>query len=551
MSLLQEWLSSPIIAERDKRLINNLSEFDRKEQFQQHVDFGTGGIRNKMGLGPNRLNPYTIARISYGVGKTLLNQTQQPLVVIGYDTRHHSQTFARVTANTLTELGIKVCLFKNHGPTPVLSFAVRQLNAHLGIMITASHNPPMYNGYKIYDANGCQLVPHQALAFQRTMANLPNLIPIGKGNPSLLQLVGETVETAYLKMVMGGISDHVGPPLKVAFTSLHGAGYQMAKAVIQGSGHTILPVEKECIPDGHFTHIKSSNPEDNESYEGIKELFHQSPYDLGFLTDPDADRLGVIVHHHGELVALTGNQVGAIIMHDIVSNQKTIPQGFIASTIVSSDLAKKIAKQANFNVYETLTGFKYIGEQIGLRPNETFVFGYEESFGFLLNDAVRDKDAFQPMVRLLAIAAQAKKRQQSLIDLLQACYQTYGYYEDVLLTKTLEGDTGIQAIKRYVTNMANYPLGPFLDHDIIRIENYMTGIAIDRKGKEPLRLEKSDVIKFFFKEGGWIVFRPSGTEPKLKIYISLTDHNPSTLKHRFKALIRVLKNDLDSIRITA
>jgi len=544
MNLLKEWLSSAIISEHDKNLIQALSSSDQHEQFLRHVDFGTGGIRSKMGLGPNRLNPYTITRISYGVGQTLLNQVQYPVVVIGYDTRNHSQAFAQVTANTLTELGIKVCLFHSYGPTPVLSYAIRQLKAHLGIMITASHNPPIYNGYKIYDENGCQLVPHQALPFQQAMAKLPNLVPMAKGNPSLLQLVSKQIETAYLNMVMEGMSDKPVHPLKVAFTALHGTGYQMAKAVIEGLGHTMLPVEQECIADGNFTHVKSSNPEDPEAYEGIKKLLKQTPYDIGFLTDPDADRLGVIVHHRGELIALTGNQVGAIIMHDIISNQKPIIQGFIATTIVSSDLAKKIAKQAKLKVYETLTGFKYIGEQIALHPKETFVFGYEESFGFLLNDAVRDKDAFQPMAKLLAIASKAQSQGLTLIDLLQTCYETYGYYQDTLLTKTLEGESGLKAIQKYVTNMAQLPLGAFLDHQVIRIENYITGIAFDSNGQERLELEKSEVVKFFLKEGGWIVFRPSGTEPKLKIYVSLNDANSNNLVRRFNKLIQKLQETL-------
>ena len=262
------------------------------------------------------------------------------------------------------------------------------------------------------------------------------------------------------------------------------------------------------------------------------------------MTDPDADRLGVIVHHRGELIALTGNQVGAIIMHDIISNQKPIIQGFIATTIVSSDLAKKIAKQAKLKVYETLTGFKYIGEQIALHPKETFVFGYEESFGFLLNDAVRDKDAFQPMAKLLAIASKAQSQGLTLIDLLQTCYETYGYYQDTLLTKTLEGESGLKAIQKYVTNMAQLPLGAFLDHQVIRIENYITGIAFDSNGQERLELEKSEVVKFFLKEGGWIVFRPSGTEPKLKIYVSLNDANSNNLVRRFNKLIQKLQETL-------
>lgn len=549
MSLLQAWLSSDIIAESDKRLINNLSEDDRSEQFQQHVDFGTGGIRNKMGLGPNRLNIYTIARICFGVGKTLLAQGLKPTVVIAYDTRNHSEEFGRVSANILSAMGVQVYLFDQPVPTPLLSFATRFLNAQLGIMITASHNPPIYNGYKLYDANGCQLVPHQALAFQRTIAQLPNLVPLSQGNRDFIHPVDPMVEKAYVNMVLECAKGHVKIPLKVAYSSLHGTGYPLAKAVIEGLAYTMVPVVKECLPDGNFTHVKSSNPEDMSSYIGIQQQFTQQPFDIGFLTDPDADRLGVLVHHHGQLIPLTGNQVGAIIMHDIVNHQTPIKDGFVASTIVSSDLAKVIAKQAKYQVYETLTGFKYIGEQIALHPMEKFVFGYEESFGFLLNEAVRDKDAFQPMARLLAIVSRAKSINQTLVDLLEDCYRLYGYYQDVLLTKTLEGSAGLKLIQGYVSRMANYSLGVFLDQHLVRIENYMTGLAIDAKGQTPLTLEKSDVIKFFLAEGGWIVFRPSGTEPKLKIYMSLTDASLEKLKARFNHLQQALQQSLDAMSI--
>jgi phosphoglucomutase len=549
MSLFQEWLSSPIIAERDKSLINNLSEDDRQEQFQQHVDFGTGGIRNKMGLGPNRLNIYTVARICFGVGKTLLTQGLKPTVVIAYDTRNHSEEFGQVSANILSAMGVQVYLFPQPVPTPLLSFATRFLKAQLGIMITASHNPPIYNGYKLYDANGCQLVPHQALAFQRTIAQLPNLVPLSQGNQDLIKPVGPMVETAYLKMVLESAKGHVKLPLNVAYSSLHGTGYSLAKAVIENLHYTMMPVVKECIPDGNFTDVKSSNPEDMSAYIGMKQQFNQQPFDIGFLTDPDADRLGVMVHHHGQLIPLTGNQVGAIIMHDIVHHQIHIKDGFVASTIVSSDLAKVIAKAANYKVYETLTGFKYIGEQIALHAEEKFVFGYEESFGFLLNEAVRDKDAFQPMARLLAIVSRAKSFNKTLVDLLEDCYRQYGYYQDVLLTKTLEGSAGLRAIQGYVDRMANYPLGVFLDQHIVRIENYITGLAIDAHGQTRLTLEKSDVIKFFLAEGGWLVFRPSGTEPKLKIYMSLTDASLEHLKTRFNHLQLALQQSLDAISI--
>jgi len=546
MMLLNAWLMSSIVSENDKSSIRMLTTQQQKENFSSHLDFGTGGIRNKLGLGSYRLNSYTIARISYGVGQTLLQQHQKPSVVIGYDTRNYSEAFAKITANTLSELGIVVFLFKTHQPTPLISFATNYLKAHLGIMITASHNPPIYNGYKIYDNHGCQLVPHQAVAYQKTIATLPDLIPIVEGKEKLINFLDHSVSDAYLKTILSEFKNPPSVSLNVGYSSLHGTGYLLASSIIRHLGHTLIPVEQECLPDGDFTYVKSSNPEDIEAFIGIKHLWKKTPFDLGFVTDPDADRLGVIVQHHHQLVTLTGNQIGAIMMHDIVLHHKKPNKGFIATTIVSSDLAKIIAKKAKYKVYQTLTGFKYIGELIALHPEETFVFGYEESYGFLLNTAVRDKDAFQAMVRLTTIAEKAKSQGLTLVDLLENCYQTYGYFQDTLITKTFEGTDGPKAIQSFVEKMAKTPLGLFLDHHIIRIENYIHGFSFDHHGSKPLALERSDVIKYFLKEGGWIVFRPSGTEPKLKIYLSLTDPNPRHLQQRFTKLTQALEQSLSS-----
>jgi phosphoglucomutase len=534
MNLLEAWLNSPYVSASDKTKIQQLPKDMVEEHFLQHIDFGTGGIRGKMGLGPNRLNPYTVARIAEGIGEVLVNQRSKNIVAISYDTRLNAIAFAQIVAKVLSNKGIQVYLSNEFLPTPLLSFATRYFKANLGIMITASHNPSDDNGIKLYDQEGCQLVPSQAKEFQVSMERIPAIVPLPTGNQDHVVSFGQAVIDAYQKLVLQ-LVDHHHPqaPLLVAFTSLQGTGFKIAKPLIEALGHHYLPVDKECIPDGRFQYVTSSNPEDPAAYLGIEGLYQTSPFDIGFLTDPDADRLGVVVSHQGKLTRLTGNQVGAILIHHLGQNTSQIKSSYVASTIVSSDLGKKIAKSYGLDVVETLTGFKYIGEQIAIRKSQNFLFGYEESFGFLIRDFVRDKDAFQPLVVLLDLVIQLKKNNQSLVDYLEQIHQTYGYYQDSLLTKTIRGSKGIQIMQEFVRSVANTPLGRFGNLTINRIENYQLGIVRDANGDKPLTLEKSDVIKFHFQEGGWVVFRPSGTEPKLKIYLSLTSKNPQSLSTMF------------------
>jgi phosphoglucomutase len=320
--------------------------------------------------------------------------------------------------------------------------------------------------------------------------------------------------------------------LKVAYTSLHGTGYEFAKKIIQ-KYHEFIEVPLECTPDGNFSNIKSSNPEDEKSYMGLQKIFVKNPFDIGFATDPDADRLGALVNHRGNLVSLTGNQVGALLTNYLIKhrNQKN---GYICSTIVSSDLAKEIARKNNIEVIETLTGFKYIGEQIDINKNKLFLFGYEESFGFLLNSKVRDKDAFQPIPILLEYVVKLKTEGKTLIDELEALYKNYGYYHEELITYTFEGIEGSNQINKTIQKFSLINLGFFHGLNISEIENYQTLKKTTFNSIETLSLEQSDVIKFRFKEGGWVVFRPSGTEPKLKIYLSLKGSNKEEITLRFK-----------------
>jgi phosphoglucomutase len=528
--LFKTWKNSQlIISTNDMKLLNNFSESYIYDSFHSHVTFGTGGIRAKMGLGSSLLNTYTITRITQGL-VNYLKSYHKSKVVIGYDTRNNSRYFNQIVTTVLRSNGIEVFGFKTFIPTPLLSFATQYLKADLGIMITASHNPPEYNGYKIYDENGCQLVPHQAKPIETFINQLPDLIPVPHKllEPSYV----DNVLLNYQQMLMQISSLNSSLNLKVGYSSLHGTGYALSKFVIESLKHTFIPVEIECKPDGNFTYVKSSNPEEPKSFLGLQNQFELSSYDIAFATDPDADRLGVLINHHGKLISLTGNQVGAIIIYYLIHN-KHKNKGFVASTIVSSDLAKNIAKKAGLIVIESLTGFKYIGEQIHLRKGEPFVFGYEESFGFLLDSSVRDKDAFQPMVLLLEIASLAKTQNLTLVDYLQTIFDEFSYYEDELITFTFDGIQGMQKIKSTVDKMATQNLSKFLNMNIIKIENYQTLKKETPNGIENLILEKSDVIKYFFKEGGWVVFRPSGTEPKLKIYISLSGNDKDEVKNRF------------------
>jgi phosphoglucomutase len=529
-SLFNIWKNSQlIISNSDIKLLSTFSESYIRDYFHSHVTFGTGGIRAKMGLGSNLLNIYTITRITQGLAD-YLKSFKKSKVVIGYDTRKNSEYFTQIVTTVLKNNGIKVYGFKSFIPTPLLSFATQSLKADLGIMITASHNPPEYNGYKIYDENGCQLVPHQARPIETFINQLPDLIPVPDKFFETIY-VDNTIDS-YQSMLSHISTFKSSLNLKVGYSSLHGTGYALSKFVIESQKHTFIPVENECQPDGNFTFVESSNPEDPKAFKGLQKLFERRPYDLAFATDPDADRLGVLVNHRGKLIALTGNQVGAIIVHYLI-HKKHRNKGFVASTIVSSDLAKHIARKAGLNVVESLTGFKYVGEQIHIRKNEPFVFGYEESFGFLLNPSVRDKDAFQPMVILLEIASIGKDQNLTLIDYLETIFDEFGYYEDELLTFTFEGIEGMKRIKSTVDKMANQGLGKYLNMTISTVENYQTLKKLTPQGIEKLALESSDVVKYFFKEGGWVVFRPSGTEPKLKIYLSLSGKDKQEVKYRF------------------
>lgn len=529
-NLFNIWMKSQsIISKLDLNQMNTFSSNYIKDNFYNQVSFGTGGIRAKMGLGSNLLNIYTITRITQGLANYLKSKHKLK-VVIGHDTRNNSYFFNQVVTTVLMNNGIQVYGFKDFVPTPLLSFATQYLKADLGIMITASHNPPEYNGYKIYDANGCQLVPHLAKPIESFINQLPDLIPVPSSilEPNYV----DYVINHYQNMLNNLSHDQNKLKLDVGYSSLHGTGYALSKYVIEKLGHNFIPVDMECKPDGNFTHVKSSNPEDPKAFEGLINQFKEKHYDIAFATDPDADRLGVLVNHNGNLISLTGNQVGAIITHYLI-HKKLKNKGFVASTIVSSDLAKHIARKAGIRVTESLTGFKYIGEQIQLNKGENFIFGYEESFGFLLDPSVRDKDAFQPIAILLEITSLLKTQTSTLMDYLETIFEEYGYYEDELITFTFEGVEGMQKIKSTVDKMPNQQLGKYLNMTIESIENYQTLTKLTSQGVSTLTLEKSDVVKYFFKEGGWVVFRPSGTEPKLKIYISLSGKDKQEVKKRF------------------
>jgi phosphoglucomutase len=539
--IFNSWKNSKsIISNSDIQIMTTLSLDYIKNNFDTHLYFGTGGIRAKMGFGSNLLNVYTITRITQGLANYLKAKNKFK-VVVGYDTRNNSNYFSKLVTTVFINNGIKVFGFKSFIPTPLLSFVTQHLKADIGIMITASHNPPEYNGYKIYDENGCQLVPNQAKPIEVFINELPDLIPIPFKllKPTYVDCTSDVYRSILKKLS----EDKSIFKLKVGYSSLNGTGYELSKFVIESLKHTFFPVKTECNPDGNFTNIKSSNPEDPKAFEGLENQFMLSPYDIAFATDPDADRLGVLVNHNKKLVALTGNQLGAIITHYLIY-KKLKTTGYIASTIVSSDLAKEIAKKAGLKVVESLTGFKYIGEQIHLNKHENFVFGYEESFGFLLDKSVRDKDAFQAMVILLEIASLFKKDSLTLVDYLELIFKEYGYYEDDLITFTFEGVEGKHRIKSTVDKMTKQQLGKYLNMTIISIENYQNLTKFSFSGISQLNLEKSDVVKYFFKEGGWVVFRPSGTEPKLKIYISLSGVDKKEVKERFNSFKTLLLSSL-------
>lgn len=517
---------------------------DKKEiedRFYKDLEFGTGGLRGIMGAGANRMNKYTVGKATKGLCEYLKNEfAGEKSVVIAYDSRNNSKAFAECAAEVLCYNEIKTFLFEEIMPTPVLSFSVRYLNCNAGIVITASHNPKEYNGYKVYDKYGCQLVPQYADKVISYINNVKDIKSVKHMNLNMalsngyLTYIGDEVLNSYISEVEKMAVYKEASDLKIVYTPLHGTGNIPVRKVLSDMSFDVSVVKEQAVADGNFTTVRSPNPEEKDALNMALEQAKRANADLVIGTDPDCDRVGVGVLHNGEYTLLTGNQTGALLVDFYLKfkKQSLNPKSTLVKTIVTNDLGAEIARKNGLNVVETLTGFKYIGDQITkyekTGENE-FLIGYEESYGYLVGTYARDKDAVVASMLICEMAAYYKKNKMTLVDALNVLYSEYGFYLDALDSFVLKGKDGASRIKNIMSYFRANKATVF--PNITDVKDYSTGIG---------DLPKSNVLKFFLKGGSWIAVRPSGTEPKLKMYYSVRGIDSSSCERSLQNIRTII-----------
>lgn len=517
---------------------------DKKEledRFYKDLEFGTGGLRGIMGAGANRMNKYTVGKATKGLCEYLKNEfAGEKSVVIAYDSRNNSKAFAECAAEVLCYNGIKTFLFEEIMPTPVLSFSVRYLKCNAGIVITASHNPKEYNGYKVYDKYGCQLVPQYADKVISYINNVKDIKSVKHMNLNMalsngyLTYIGDEVLNSYISEVEKMAVYKEASDLKIVYTPLHGTGNIPVRKVLSDMSFDVSVVKEQAVADGNFTTVRSPNPEEKDALNMALEQAKRANADLVIGTDPDCDRVGVGVLHNGEYTLLTGNQTGALLVDFYLKfkKQSLNPKSTLVKTIVTNDLGAEIARKNGLNVVETLTGFKYIGDQITkyekTGENE-FLIGYEESYGYLVGTYARDKDAVIASMLICEMAAYYKINKMTLVDALNVLYSEYGFYLDALDSFVLKGKDGASRIKNIMSYFRANKATVF--PNITDVKDYSTGIG---------DLPKSNVLKFFLKGGSWIAVRPSGTEPKLKMYYSVRGIDSSTCERSLQNIRTII-----------
>lgn len=524
---------------------------DKKEiedRFYKDLEFGTGGLRGIMGAGANRMNKYTVGKATKGLCEYLKNEfAGEKSVVIAYDSRNNSKAFAECAAEVLCYNGIKTFLFEEIMPTPVLSFSVRYLNCNAGIVITASHNPKEYNGYKVYDKYGCQLVPQYADKVISYINNVKDIKSVKHMNLNMalsngyLTYIGDEVLNSYISEVEKMAVYKEASDLKIVYTPLHGTGNIPVRKVLSDMSFDVSVVKEQAVADGNFTTVRSPNPEEKDALNMALEQAKSANADLVIGTDPDCDRVGVGVLHNGEYTLLTGNQTGALLVDFYLKfkKQSLNPKSTLVKTIVTNDLGAEIARKNGLNVVETLTGFKYIGDQITkyekTGENE-FLIGYEESYGYLVGTYARDKDAVVASMLICEMAAYYKKNKMTLVDALNGLYSEYGFYLDALDSFVLKGKDGASRIKNIMSYFRANKATVF--PNITDVKDYSTGVKDYSTGIGDL--PKSNVLKFFLKGGSWIAVRPSGTEPKLKMYYSVRGIDSSTCERSLQNIRTII-----------
>lgn len=534
-SKYEAWLQDPVIDDDTKQELRKIAGQPQEieDRFYKDLEFGTGGMRGVIGAGTNRVNRYTIGKASQGLAQYILRKFsgKNPSAVIAYDSRHCSDVFALETALVLAGNGIKAYLFESLRPTPELSFAVRELKASAGVVITASHNPPEYNGFKVYNQTGGQLVPDEADQVIAEVAAIQSFGDIRKADENeavragLLVRIGDDIDRRYADAVTA-VSPNAAKlsswakDYKVVFTPLHGTGNKPVRMVLEKLGFKdVLTVPEQEHPDPDFSTVASPNPEEHAAFEMARKHAESWGADIIIGTDPDADRMGAaVLNSKGEYVNLTGNQSGAIMLHYLLSQLKEqgkLPaNGAVVKTIVTSELGAKVAKSFGLDVYNTLTGFKYIGELMNKfekTNSNQFLFGYEESYGYLAGTYARDKDAVAAAALICEAGAYYKQQGKSLYDVLQDIYKQHGTHLEELRSLTMKGKAGMEQIRSIMDSWRRSSPASVASLRVVDVLDYTQGID---------GLPKENVLKFMLEGGSWFCLRPSGTEPKIKIYFA-------------------------------
>ena len=558
------WMNSPVVSVEDKEILNEMDDKTKDEAFFKNIEFGTAGIRGIIGPGTNRMNSFTVRKTTIGLG-IYLHQFHQHAdskgVAISHDNRHMSREFALEASKILNQMGIKTYIFDSLRPTPELSYAVRYMHCDGGIMITASHNPKEYNGYKIYDESGCQLVPMKIEPLIKIINNLPNELEVtvleGKSEGKEVVL-GKEVDDTYVKLCE---SVQENPNLdkkgfKIVYTPNHGTSYVNAMRVFKDCGYEVYPVEKQCTPDPDFSGTLSPNPEDARSFIEPIKLAIKIDADLICMTDPDGDRVGLACKvAKGQYVCLTGNESAAILMDYLFSERKAKgtlnKNGVMFNTVVTSELGKQIANAYGIKVEQFLTGFKFIGDRINYYEKQNgpvYEFGYEESYGCLPKTFVRDKDGIQAILLYCEIALFYHLKGINLVQVYENLGKRFGYYKNKVYNIALEGSKGAKKMEEIMNKVINTPFKEINGQKVTKFEDYFNlkrHYFISNQMEDIVGLPVGDLVKYYFADGSNICIRPSGTEPKIKFYIDVLTKDPSTAEKKCDEYYRILLKELN------
>ena len=562
-----EWLTPTFDVDTQnqiKEMIAN-SPKELEESFYKNLEFGTGGMRGIMGVGTNRINKYTLGKNTQGLSNYLQKSFQkEPIkVVIAYDCRRNSNSLAKVVADVFSANGIHVYLFSDMRPTPELSFALKYLNCHAGIVLTASHNPPEYNGYKVYWQDGGQLVPPQDEEIINVIEELNYNEIKFQANENLIEYIDATVDNAFIQSTIENASFNTSSSarqqLKIVYTSLHGTSIKLVPSVLSKAGYTdVNIVAEQEVPDGNFPTVVSPNPEEPEALTLALALAENTKADIVFGTDPVSDRLGVAVRDlKGDMVLLNGNQTMVIMTHYLLDKWKNANKlngkQFIGTTIVSTPMMLELASAYDVECKVGLTGFKWIAKFIKDFPELKFIGGGEESFGYMVGDAVRDKDAVGAILLMCEIAAQAKEKGSSVYEHLLQLYVEFGYYKEHLISITKKGIEGANQIKQMMEVMREKPVSIINGQRVIMVEDYENSIAKNllTGETEALQIPKSDVLIYYLEDGSKICARPSGTEPKIKFYFSVNTNieNVNEIPQATMFLDTKIKNIISELKL--